>query len=129
MKQHTPGPWTVGNIKQSNRPDANFPIEAFYDADGERFRATVAEIPTWSFDGVTDANREEHIANAALIASAPEMLAALSAIVSDYRALQGSQGASSSLGAEFTAGEWLGSRLGGHIARAESAISKAKGEA
>ena len=81
---HTPGPWTVGNIKQSNRPDANFPIEAFYDADGERFRATVAEIPTWSFDGVTDANREEHIANAALIASAPDLLDALHAIIDAF---------------------------------------------
>lgn len=75
--KHTPGPWAVGNIKQSNRPDANYPVEAYYDADGERFLGTVAEIPTWSFDGVTDAKREEHIANARLIAAAPDLLTAL----------------------------------------------------
>lgn len=83
-QKHTPGPWTVGNIKQSNRPDAHFPIEAFYDSDGERFRATVAEIPTWSFDGVTDANREEHIANARLISAAPDLLDAVQAIVDAF---------------------------------------------
>lgn len=64
-------------------------------------------------------------ADAALIAAAPDLLAVLSAIVSDYHALQRSQGATASLGAEFTAGEWLGSRLGGHIAQAELAIAKA----
>jgi CelD/BcsL family acetyltransferase involved in cellulose biosynthesis len=75
---------------------------------------------------------EEHgnlEANARLIAAAPDLLSALSAIVADYHALQRTQGASASLGAEFTAGEWLGSRLGGHIAQAESAIAKAKEEA
>lgn len=69
--------------------------------------------------------------NANLIAAAPDLLAVLSSMVSDYAALQRSQGASANIGAigsEFTAGQWVGSRIGGHIAKAQQLIAKAQGE-
>jgi CelD/BcsL family acetyltransferase involved in cellulose biosynthesis len=113
--KHTPAPWAIENT--------NHGIRLTY-SDG-MLRSHVADL-------FTAALCEEHgnlEANARLIAAAPDLLSALSAIVADYHALQRTQGASASLGAEFTAGEWLGSRLGGHIAQAESAIAKAKEEA
>jgi hypothetical protein len=66
--------------------------------------------------------------DAHLFAAAPDMSQALQAIVSDYEALRRSQGAQVNIGSDFTAAEWLGSRLGGHIAKAKNLISKAKGE-
>jgi hypothetical protein len=116
MKQHTPGPWAIESPDISGAPFRVRKSENHPQGD-----LTICHVnPYLAY---------ESEANAQLIAAAPDLLAVLSAIVSDYHALQGSQGASASLGSEFTAGEWLGSRLGGHIARAGMAISKAKGEA
>ena len=108
---HTPGPWSAA-------------------ADGTQWKISTLAFANDQTDGpdnVGPVPLKGTLENARLIASAPDLLAVLSAIVSDYHALQGSQGASASLGSEFTAGEWLGSRLGGHIARAEMAIAKSKG--
>ena len=114
--QHTPGPWAT---------DIRLAQAMVADAHGN----AIADIARHEYSTEEQSYSDDRIAaNARLIAAAPDLLAVLSAIVSDYHALQRSQGATASLGAEFTAGEWLGSRLGGHIARAESAISKAKGE-
>lgn len=120
---HTPAPWDIHTCNE-NGPS----LDSFYlstPADDNECERVICRFPTGTGQ-FSDMGRE-NLANARLIASAPDLLAVLSAIVSDYHALQRSQGASASLGAEFTAGEWLGSRLGGHIAQAESAISKAKG--
>ena len=65
---------------------------------------------------------ESAMRQAGIFSAAPDLLEVLSAIVADYQALQRSQGSSASLGSDFTAGEWLGSRLGGHVARAALAI-------
>ena len=108
MNKHTPGPWM---------------------ADLASFKVCANKGKLEICRTYGDVRIAEEHANARLIAAAPDLLAVLSAIVSDYHALQRSQGASASLGAEFTAGEWIGSRLGGHIAQAESFLSKAKGEA
>jgi hypothetical protein len=112
MNAHTPGPWTHTPSREHSNPETT---RRDIVADSQFGPAFIA------------GDVSQH--DAQLISAAPNLIAVLSAIVSDYHALQGSQGASASLGAEFTAGEWLGSRLGGHIKRAEMAISKAKGEA
>jgi CelD/BcsL family acetyltransferase involved in cellulose biosynthesis len=112
MTNHTPAPWGILKSEQSRPESRRVDIVS-----------TLGEFAPSFIAG--DALPED----ARLIAAAPDLLSALSAIVADYHALQRSQGASASLGADFTAGAWLGSRLGGHIAQAESAIAKAKGEA
>lgn len=115
MNKHTPGNWFCQKSHLS-RPES-IRLDIVTDA-GEYSPAFIAgdALP----------------ADAALICAAPEILEALQAIVSDYSALMRSQGASADIGAPsspFTAGEWVGSRLGAHIAKAQSIISKAKGEA
>ena len=72
---------------------------------------------------------KDDAADARLIAAAPELLSALETIVSSYGELMRSKGAKSNLGQDFSAADWLGSRLGGHIAKAEDLIMRAKGEA
>ena len=70
--------------------------------------------------------------HAKLIASAPELLSALERLANDYAALMNSQGAAIDIGqpgSEFTAGEWVGSRLGSPMQAAWKALAKAKGEA
>ena len=64
-------------------------------------------------------DHEDQKQYAHLFAAAPALLDSLQAIVSEYEALMRSQGAQANIGAigsVFTAGEWVGSRLGGHIA-------------
>jgi hypothetical protein len=131
MTNHTPGPLAI-EICEENGPF----LDSFYlraqvtTWDGNTAERIVCRYPTGT--GQFSEVGRENLANARLHASAPDLLSALSAIVADYHALQRSQGASANIGAigsEFTAGAWLGSRLGGHIAHAESAIAKAKGEA
>lgn len=112
MKQHTSGPWRTVVASAQFNPDT-------------LRRDIIGKCEFGDAFVAGDISQED----ARLIAAAPDLLAVLSAIVADYHALQRSQGASASLGAEFTAGEWIGSRLGGHIAQAESFLSKAKGEA
>ena len=70
--------------------------------------------------------------HARLIASAPDLLSALERLANDYAALMNSQGAAIDIGqpgSEFTAGQWVGSRLGSGMQEAWKAIAKAKGEA
>lgn len=114
MNKHTPGPWLAAVTDTT--------------CDGE---PAIWEI-TDKHGGVIAEDISYNPVNAYLIASAPEMLDALQAIVSDYSALMRSQGASADIGgpsSPFTAGEWVGSRLGAHIAKAHGIISKARGEA
>lgn len=68
MGKHTPGPWTVdeshinGSINAGNKHIA---MANFYNSPDENFRV----------------DREQQIANAQLISAAPELLAALKAIL------------------------------------------------
>lgn len=73
MTTHTPGPWHLRPLQTERGGNKVYPIEAFYDADGKQFRGLVAEIPTWNFEDLPDSEREEHLANARLIAAAPKM--------------------------------------------------------
>jgi hypothetical protein len=69
---------------------------------------------------------------ARLIAAAPDLLSALERLANDYAALMNSQGAAIDIGqpgSEFTAGQWVGARLGSPVHEAWKAIAKAKGEA
>jgi hypothetical protein len=70
-------------------------------------------------------DHEDQKQYAHLFVNAPALLDSLQAIVSEYEALMRSQGAQANIGAigsAFTAGEWVGSRLGGHIAEAKRHI-------
>lgn len=77
MSKFTKGPWQV------------LPEEA--DKDYIRIRGTVwggrykvANVPTPVYEGVPQRELEETQANAALIAAAPELLAALEAVIEWY---------------------------------------------
>jgi hypothetical protein len=75
-------------------------------------------------------NIEEQTAH--LFAAAPDLLSALERLANDYAALMNSQGAAIDIGqpgSEFTAGQWVGARLGSPVHEAWKAIAKAKGEA
>lgn len=114
MNKHTPGPWLA--------------VVTDTTCGGE---PAIWEI-TDKHGGVIAEDISHNPANASLIAAAPDMFEALQAIVSDYSALMRSQGASADIGgpsSPFTAGEWVGSRLGSPIANAQELISKAKGGA
>ena len=78
MSKFTKGPWQV------------LPEEA--DKDYIRIRGTVwggrykvANVPTPVYEGVPQRELEETRANAALIAAAPELLAALEGLLADLR--------------------------------------------
>lgn len=75
---HTPGPWTL------DRTDGLAPVFILpRGTDDSRFSiGKVDSIGTYHPDGLTAA-RAEMLANARLIASAPELLGALEAIVSN----------------------------------------------
>ena len=66
MSKHTPGPWAVG-------PD----LEVFYAPNGAPI---TRPLRLTSMDGRT----EEDVANAKLIAAAPELLAALEGLFDEY---------------------------------------------
>jgi hypothetical protein len=79
MSKHTKGPWQI------------LPEEA--DKDYIRIRGTVcggrykvANVPTPTYAGVHPRELAETCANAALIAAAPELLAALENIINAYDA-------------------------------------------
>jgi hypothetical protein len=111
MKQHTPGPWQIRFdhiASESGRKIATIENRTL----GEGFA--------------------ESYENAFLIASAPDLLSALERLANDYAALMNSQGAAIDIGqpgSEFTAGQWVGSRLQSPMQEAWKAIAKAKGEA
>jgi hypothetical protein len=106
MSKHTKGPWTL------------LPAES--DKDYLRIRGTqlggrykVANVHQWRYEGMPDSIRQhddaESMANARLIAAAPEMLEALKSALwrmqqYDYQAMEGT------------------------IAKARAAIAKATGE-
>lgn len=74
--KHTPGPWRVD-------PNYNRDVQ---DANGCEVGAAlcVTDIgEKWTISGRITASREEGAANARLIASAPELLAALREMVAD----------------------------------------------
>ena len=125
---HTGGPWAIHTCNE-NGPS----LDSFYLStnaqtwDGNEIERMICRFPTGTGQ-FSDMGRE-NLANARLIAAAPDLLSALQSIVSDYESLMRSQGAKTNLGSDFTAADWLGSRLGGHIVKAKSVICKAKGEA
>lgn len=118
MKEtHTPGPWYLAHHKDSS---GNQSIDIRHCCDIPPSAPEIHQIASLP---------ENAFANALLIAAAPELLSALETIVSSYGELMRSKGAKSNLGQDFSAADWLGSRLGGHIAKAEDLIMRAKGEA
>lgn len=73
---HTPGPWTVRNYpaNETEGDDAETHIQAYADENGEE-GASLAWVNRWTFGDSPPA--AESVANARLIAAAPELLAAL----------------------------------------------------
>lgn len=84
MAQHTPGPWTVFSPGDEAWPGIEAPevgtsIAVFENKESE-------------YAGIQGRNREEALANARLIAAAPDMLAALEALTA-WAAMMGGWGA------------------------------------
>jgi hypothetical protein len=101
MTKHTPGPWQVKTAINGDRgilsPGVGLLAECF--------------TAIRSFDEKTD----EVIANARLIAAAPELLQALENLVAKYDAMQ-----DGNISAQLTNGDFFAAR---------AAIAKAKGQA
>jgi hypothetical protein len=114
---HTPGPWYIAHHTEI---DGGQSIDIRHCTDIPPSAPEIHQVARLPKNALGDAN---------LISAAPDMIQALQAIVSEYDSLMRSQGAQVNIGSDFTAGEWVGSRLGGHIAKAKNLISKAKGEA
>jgi hypothetical protein len=119
---HTPGPWVI----QTCNVNGPF-LDSFFISTEERI---VCRFPTGT--GQFSETGQENLANARLIAAAPDLLSALERLANEYAALMNSQGAAIDIGqpgSEFTAGQWVGSRLQSPMQQAWKAIAKAKGEA
>ncbi len=96
--KHTPGPWNLGN--------SDIPVSAVSVNGGNRKHTTLARIASPEFVGMS---LQEGLANARLIASAPELLVALEQMLN-----------LNSLGAYEQSAA---------ISAARAAIAKARGEA
>jgi len=78
--KHTPGPWIVGRTITGSEEMAEF---VGLNSEGEkRFNAMVI-APSYAIAGVGGVGREECLANARLIASAPDMAAELATLRAD----------------------------------------------
>jgi hypothetical protein len=75
--KHTPGPWTT-LPEECHKP--------YVRIRGTRLggRYKVANVLTPIYEGVHERDAEETRANARLIAAAPDLLAALQALISEY---------------------------------------------
>ena len=110
-QNHTPGPWQAYN--------AGATIGTIEDCNGINVIADVRYI------------KNESKYNGQLISAAPDLLSALERLAEDYSSLMRSQGAAIDIGqpgSEYTAGQWVGSRLESPMQKAWKAIAKAKGE-
>jgi hypothetical protein len=96
---HTPGPWSIEWNHQSNTPDF---IRSFVNGE-------MQDIAEMSGEG----KDSETLANANLIASAPDLLSALRFLLADYVAIEGETLTGSSVPADM----------------ARAAIAKAEGVA
>jgi hypothetical protein len=118
--QHTPAPWYIAHHTDVQGEKS---IDVRHCLDSAPKQPEIHQIARL---------HEADEANARLIAAAPDMLDALERLANDYAALMNSQGAAIDIGqpgSEFTAGEWVGSRLQSPMQEAWKAIAKAKGEA
>lgn len=84
---HTPGPWSIEWNHQSNTPDF---IRVFVDGE-------MQDIVEMSGEG----KDLETLANAHLIASAPDLLSALRFLLADYIAIEGERLTGSSVPADM----------------------------
>jgi hypothetical protein len=80
MNEHTPGPWTAVRKQQLYPDDSYWAIEAYSPTLGEQVVADTLNQHHCIESG--DGNTEE-AANARLMAAAPDLLAALEAILAD----------------------------------------------
>ena len=99
--KHTPGPWIVSCIDDTERPG----IDA-YDLD---FSIVIWGVREEENEGIHGRTPDEERANACLIAAAPDLLEALTRLRDAEKAPRG---------------EWIDA-----IANADIVIAKAKGEA
>ena len=77
MSAHTPGPWMVGVSSKYGTNNANI----IFSNGGESSVATVYGLPMNTKLEEVDSHYAEGLANARLIAAAPDMLEALCALV------------------------------------------------
>ena len=97
MSEHTPGPWEFSYLNDTERPG----IEA------DRFSVVIFGVRAEDDCGIHGRTEKEEIANARLIAAAPELLEALERLRDAEKAPRS---------------EWIAA-----LANADSAIAKAKG--
>ena len=127
MTEHTPGPWIyhwtlpqeirIGWIKEHGEKPRTSPAE-FLDSDGHNL--VIARLP---LDRKSDEPTEEMKANARLIASAPDLLAALQRLQQSYYPLTRRK-SESHLDASL---RWSDEQDKAHDA-ARTAIAKARGD-
>lgn len=84
MSKHTPGPWLAEKVVAGKPPDRGVGIIAV-DPEISRteIRTPTRGIVAWACGRVGQPSAET-LANAALIAAAPELLAALKAMIADF---------------------------------------------
>jgi hypothetical protein len=90
----TPGPWVTNGLNIYGPPDKN----SGHENGRMLIGGVVDDANDWRCRPIGDAIeraefREERLANARLIAAAPDLLAALDSLLADYRALVNHGGA------------------------------------
>jgi hypothetical protein len=128
--KYTPGPWKDNSITRRFGDHEDNRAQAVWSADSKRCICTAPVkgscepfLEKWAAASI------EADANCRLIAAAPDMLAALWAIVNQYEALMATDGARTFLDGQgtYTAGQWAGNRMETPILAALAAIAKAEG--
>jgi hypothetical protein len=121
-QQHTQGPWVLKVRKYDNFTVAEIEIDA------SPYRGDVARLQSCEhIDGIT---KDELLANARLIAAAPELLEALEKALEMLEELKIESGRGIDWGEEdaFRMGEWFERDEIAAMKIAGAAIAKAKGE-
>lgn len=86
MTAHTPGPWVLA-IDDTGGKWSGWPLSI--DALSEPEKCVVRTGGIWPYDWGTATSQDEALANATLIAAAPDLLAALEALIQTYDEISG----------------------------------------
>lgn len=76
MTSHTPGPWRLDS--------GEVHPEEYDGKPNTMLKACIARVSSWNGIGATSVKAKEAAANALLIAAAPDLLAAVEAMLAEY---------------------------------------------